>query len=164
MPHHTERQLSAYLDREVTPEEEAAVRRHLSGCPSCQEELSRLERVRRLLAGLPERPLPESFWPELRSALGGRREPPWQSLFAGRRIRPAAALAAAAVVVLLLLVPLARGRIDRLRAAEFGLDLFVREHALAAAADPLADRAYLALLVTDANLRIVGQPRGVVQR
>jgi len=162
--HHGERQLSAYLDRELTPEEEAAVRLHLTGCPSCREELSRLERLRLLLAGLPERPLPESFWPDLRRALGRRRALVWRTWLAGWRLRPAAALAAAAVVVLLLLVPLARGRMDRLRAAEFGLDLFVREHALAAAADPLADRAHLALLVTDANLRIIGQPRGVVQR
>ncbi len=164
MAHHAERQLSAYLDRELTPEEEAAVRRHLADCASCREELSRLERMRRLLAGLPERPLPESFWPDLQRALARRREPTWRTWLAGRHIRPAAALAAAAVVILLLLVPLARGRIDRLRAAEFGLDLFVREHALAAAADPLADRAYLALLVTDANLRIIGRPRGVVER
>jgi len=45
-----------------------------------------------------------------------------------------------------------------------GLDLFVREHAITAAADPLVDSAYLGLLVTDANLRIVGARREPVER
>ena len=124
MHHRVERQLSAYLDRELTPDEEAAVRRHLEECAAAAPV-------------------------------------PW---FSAWRTRPALALAVATVVVLLLLVPLIRGQIDRLRAAEFGLDLFVREHAITAASDPLVDRAYLGLLVTDANLRIVGARREAVER
>lgn len=164
MHHRVERQLSAYLDRELTPDEEAAVRRHLEECAACREEVARLSRLKRVLAGLPARPLPETFWPDLRREVQRRAAPapgPW---FAGWRTRPAVALAAAAVVILLLLVPLLRGQIDRLRAAEFGLDLFVREHAVAAASDPLVDSAYLGLLITDANLRIVGARREVVDR
>ncbi len=159
MHHRTERQLSAYLDRELTPDEEAAVHRHLEECVPCREELARLSAVKRVLSALPERPLPQAFWPELRRELDRPAAPPRLPWFSGWRTRPALALTAVAVVVVLLLVPLIRGQIDRLRAAEFGLDLFVREHAVAAAADPLVDRAYLGLLVTDANLRIVGAPQ-----
>lgn len=165
MPHHrVARQLSAYLDRELMPDEEAEVRRHLEGCSICREDLARLQRLKSMLAALPTRPLPETFWPDLRRAAQRRAVPapvPW---FSAWRSRPAVALAAVAVVVVLLVIPLLRGQIDRLRAAEFGLDLFVREHAIAAAADPLVDRAYLGLLVTEANLRIVGARREVGAR
>ena len=164
MHHHIERQLSAFLDRELPPEEEAAIRRHVAECAVCRAELSRLSGLKRVLAALPERALPDAFWPDLRRELQRRAGPapvPW---FSGWRTRPAMAVAAAAVVVLLLLVPLIRGQIDRLRAAEFGQDLFVREHAVTAASDPLVDRAYLGLLVTDANLRIVGARREVQER
>ncbi len=155
---HVERQLSAYLDRELRPEEEAAVRRHLAECAACREELARLTSLKATLAALPERPLPESFWPDLRRELQ-RRPPaaagPWWRAWPSR---PAMALAAAAVVVVLL-IALVRGQVDRLRAAEFGQELFVREHAVAAAADPLVDRSYLGFLVTEANLAIVGARR-----
>ncbi len=157
-----EQQLSAYLDRELPPEQEAAVRRHVAGCAQCREELARLNQVKRLLGALPERPAPD-LWPPVRGALAEARvrRPAWWTVW---RERPAAAFAAAAAVVLLLLLPLARGQIDRLRAAEFGAELFVREHAIATAEDPLVDRAYLGLLVTDANLAIVGVRRGEVPR
>lgn len=157
-----EQQLSAYLDRELTPEQEEVVRRHLSGCDACQADLARLGEVKRLLSAVPDRPSPD-LWPQVRIALAGERarRAAWWTVW---RERPAAAFAAAAAVVLLLLLPLVRGQIDRLRAAEFGADLFVREHAIIAAADPLVDRAYLSLLVTDANLAIVGARRGMVPR
>jgi len=152
---HIERQLSAYLDRELPPDEETAVRRHLDECARCREDLAQLTQVKAMLAGLPEHPLPEAFWPDLRRTLE-REASPVARAARFWRIRPALALAVAAVVVLLLLVPFMRGQIGPLRAAEFGQELFVREHAVAAASDPLVDRAYLGLLVTDANLAIVG--------
>ncbi|HEV8339639.1 MAG TPA: zf-HC2 domain-containing protein [bacterium] len=157
---HVEGQLSAYLDRELPPDQEAVVRRHVEGCVACQEELARLAHLKRLLSALPQRAAPD-LWPPIRRALaeGQVRRPAWWTVW---RERPAVAAAAAAAVLLLLLLPLARGQIDRLRAAEFGADLFVREHAISAADDPLVDRAYLSLLVTDANLVIVGaRPREV---
>jgi len=157
MHRQTSQQLSAYLDRELPPEQEAAVRRHVEGCAQCQDDLARLAQVKRLLSALPERPSPD-LWPPVRLALAEERvrRPAWWTVW---RERPAAAFAAAAAVLLLLALPLARGQIDRLRAAEFGADLFVREYAISAAADPLVDRAYLSLLVTDANLAIVGTRR-----
>lgn len=165
MHRHIERQLSAYLDRELRPGDEARIRRHLEGCDACREEVARLTRLKSVLAALPERPLPEDFWSQVRREL--HREAP-RSL-AGTWLRalrehPAPALAAAAVVLLLVLLPLVRGQIDRLRAAEFGLELFVREHALAAASDPLVDRAYVGLLVADSHLALVGERRPEEER
>lgn len=153
-----ERHLSAYLDQELPPDQEAAVRRHVEGCAECRVELERLSRVKHLLSALPERTAPGDLWPSVRRALaaGAPRRSAWWTVW---RERPAVAFAAAAAVILLLLLPLARGQIDRLRAAEFGPDLFVREHAITAADDPLVDRAYLGLLVTDANLALVGARR-----
>ena len=165
MHRHIERQLSAYLDRELRPGDEDRIRRHLEGCDACREEAARLALLRSVLAALPERPLPEDFWPQVRQGL--HREAPrslagtWLRAW---RERPAPALAAAAVVLLLLLLPLVRGQIDRLRAAEFGLDLFVREHALAAASDPLVDRAYVGWLVADSHLALVGERRPEEER
>jgi hypothetical protein len=40
-----------------------------------------------------------------------------------------------------------------------GVDVYVREHALLSATDPFADRAYLGLLIGDANVALVGQRR-----
>jgi len=73
--------------------------------------------------------------------------------------RPALAAAAIAVVVALVAIPLVRGELGRLRAAETGIDVYVREHALSSAADPLVDRAYLGLVIGDSNLALVGEPR-----
>lgn len=155
-----ERQLSAYLDRELSPGDDDRIRRHLEGCDACREEMARLARLKSIMAALPERPVPRDFWPQVRRGL--HREAPRSSAgtwLRALRQRPAPALAAAVVVLLFLLLPLVRGQIDRLRAAEFGLDLFVREHALAAASDPLVDRAYVGLLVADSHLALVGERR-----
>jgi hypothetical protein len=63
------------------------------------------------------------------------------------------------LVLLLIVLPMAKGRLDRLQAANVGVDVYVREHALLSTADPFADPAYLGLLITDANVALVGQRR-----
>jgi hypothetical protein len=73
--------------------------------------------------------------------------------------RPAYAAAAAMLVLILIAVPLVKGRIDRLQAADIGVDIYVREHALVSSADPFVDRAYVGLLVGDANLALAGARR-----
>ncbi|HEX2040182.1 MAG TPA: zf-HC2 domain-containing protein [Acidimicrobiales bacterium] len=45
--------ISALLDGELSAEEEAVVRAHLDECAACREELAAVERVRRLVRGLP---------------------------------------------------------------------------------------------------------------
>lgn len=157
-----ERQLSAYLDNELTAEDAAPVRAHLETCARCRSELERLRGVKRLLGAVPERTPPAEVWETLRKRLDAPAQSPAAALLETVRAafrRPALAAAAAALVVLLIMVPLVKGRVDRLRAAVIGPDLFVREHALAAVADPFADRAYLGLLLGDANLVLIGEPR-----
>ena len=155
------RQLSAYLDGELTPEDAEEVRAHLTRCVSCREELARLRAVKSLLGRLPEHAAPEELLASLASRPSGAaasRLPSFGWIWRAAFRRPAA-VAAAVLVMALIAVPLVRGRIERLRAAGVGADVFVREHALAAAEDPFPDRAYLGLLVGDADLALAGAPR-----
>ena len=66
-------------------------------------------------------------------------------------------LAAALIVLVLALVPMIKGTVDRLHAAEIGVDLYVREHALQMSTEPLADRAYLGLITGDSDLVLAGE-------
>ncbi len=53
--------LSAYLDRQVEPDEAVLVERHLPGCAHCSFELSDLDAVRALVHRLPQVAPPRSF-------------------------------------------------------------------------------------------------------
>lgn len=157
-----ERQLSAYVDNELTADDAQQVRTHLETCTHCRDELHRLEQLKRLLGAMPERVPAPHVWDELRQRLEAPAPQESAGLLDAIRNafrRPALAVAAAAFVILLIAFPLVKGRIDRLRAAEVGPDVFVREHALTAVADPFADRAYVGLLISDANLTLIGEPR-----
>lgn len=162
--HRIQHQLSAYLDNELAPDEMAEIRRHLNDCQACQEELESLRITKRMLGGLSTPELPRDF----EASLWARIERPQERRWAIPRIwwpRPAVAMAAVALALVLVAVPLVRGHLDRLKAAEVGPDLFIRTYMPAAAEDPLTDRAFLGLVTTDANLRLVGdQPRGMGAR
>lgn len=157
-----ERMLSALLDNELTADETAALQAHLAQCELCRAELERLTRVKQVLAALPEREPPAAYWAALRAVpyetTAAARIPVLETLRGAFR-RPAAALAAVAAVLVLVVLPLAKGRIDRLRAAEIGVDVYVHEYAVASAYDPFADRAYLGLLIGDAGRALLGEPR-----
>jgi anti-sigma factor RsiW len=160
------RQLSAYVDGELTPHEAGEVEAHLAQCESCRAELDRLQSLKSLLGRLPERPVPETLWTSVRAHL----DQPQRSWIAtleewlrGMVRRPALAAAALAIVALFVAIPLVRGRLERLRAAELGPELYIREHALASASDPFLDRAYLGLIISDASLALVGAPREETQ-
>ncbi len=156
-----ERQLSAYLDEQLPADEAAEVRRHIAECTACQEELERLRTVKHLLGALPDREPPQELWAELRRDLVQSPPPVWERWIEAVRAmvrRPAIAAAAVAVVVALVALPLVRGQFARVRAAEIGVDVYVREHALNSSADPFVDRAYLGLVIGDANLTLVGEP------
>jgi anti-sigma factor RsiW len=153
--------LSAYLDGELVPAERRAVDEHLRICPICRRDLAALERVKHLLGALPDVEPPAGLFADVRLRLErppGALDPLRDGLRTLVR-RPAAAAVAAALVVVLIALPLAKGRLDRLQAASVGVDVYVREHALLSATDPFADRAYLGLLIGDANVALVGQRR-----
>jgi anti-sigma factor RsiW len=153
--------LSAYLDGELGTAERRAVETHLRTCPVCRRDLAELEQVKTLLGALPEVEPPAGLFADIRRELE-RPAPvlgPLGGWLRGAFRRPAVVAAAALLAVLLIALPLAKGRIDRLQAANVGADVYVREHALLSATDPFADRAYLGLLIGDANVALVGQRR-----
>jgi hypothetical protein len=84
-----------------------------------------------------------------------RLVPAWRPAL---RRRVAWAVAGAVVVLALALIPAIKGTVDRLHAAEIGVDLYVREHALQMGTQPLTDRAYLGVVAGDADLVLVGEP------
>lgn len=76
--------LVAYLENQLTPEEQRRVSEHLNVCPRCADEKASLQKTLNLLS---QRPLPEpdeSFWMELRHVVRqGIREKE-----DGSRVRP----------------------------------------------------------------------------
>jgi anti-sigma factor RsiW len=154
--HRIERQLSAYLDRELAPAEMAGVHAHLAVCDACRTELEELRAGKDLLGRLRVMELPPGFEASLLAKISRPSRTPW---FAWPR--PAMALAAAALAVVLVAVPVVRDHRARLRAAEVSSDLFVRTAVQSAAADPFMDRAYIGLVSSDSSLRLMGEdPRG----
>jgi anti-sigma factor RsiW len=161
--HHRAGQLlSPYLDGELLAAESRAVQEHLLECAACRQEYERLRATRALLSELPVAEPPAEFWAAVR-APRAPRPLPLAARFAGPGWRPgwwpraAWAVAAAVLVLALALTPLIKGTVDRLHAAEIGVDLYVREHALQMGTEPLTDRAYLGLVAGDADLVLVGE-------
>jgi hypothetical protein len=59
--HLTTEQLSAFLDKQLTPQEQAFFDAHLQSCQRCQHVLAELRGTVALLRAMPEPPLPRSF-------------------------------------------------------------------------------------------------------
>jgi anti-sigma factor RsiW len=153
--------LSAYLDGELAGPERRAVDAHLRTCAVCRRDLAELTRVRALLGALPDVEPPPGLLADVQDALArpaGMVDSVGEWLRSAFR-RPAVAAAAVMLALLLIVLPIAKGRLDRLQAANVGVDVYVREEALLSAADPFADPAYLGLLISDANVALVGQRR-----
>lgn len=87
--------LSALLDEELPPAEEAAARAHLNGCSACAAELDAVRAVRLTLRGLPTVEPPFGFYERMR--LSSR--PWWRD---HRRTVAAAVAGSAAASVLFL--------------------------------------------------------------
>lgn len=180
--HHRAGQLlSAYLDGELLPRESAAVQEHLLECAVCRGAYEQLRATKALLGELPVADPPAEFWAAVRTPSAARfplatrlspASPWWRS--PGRfawwsparlsiggpalRRRIVWGVAAAVTVTVLALVPLVKGTLDRLHAAEVGVDLYVREHARQMTIGPLTDRAYIGVVGGDADLVLVGEP------
>ena len=160
--HRAERLLSAYLDGELLPRETAAVQDHLLECASCREAYEGLRITKGLLGQLPAAEPPAGFWVTVRqpSSAHPASRPSWWPPRLQRAI--IGGIAAALIVLTLALVPLIKGTVDRLHAAEIGVDLYVREHAMQMSTEPLADRAFLGLITGDSDLVLAGEsPRQV---
>src|SRR3990172_9296929 len=101
---HQDELLSAYLDRELSPDERATVDRLLVNAPEARRSLQELEATSRFLRGLPRRPAPDladDITARLRNEALLRPEPQASRPRARRRIWwVGAPLAAAAAFVL----------------------------------------------------------------
>jgi len=155
--HRSSQLLSAYLDGELLPAEAAAVQDHLLECAPCRAAYEGLRITKGLLGELPVAEPPAEFWEAV------RRPPPTRAVARISWWTPAlqrgvlGGLAAALIVLALALVPMIKGTVDRLHAAEIGVDLYVREHALQMSTEPLADRAYLGVITGDSDLVLAGE-------
>ncbi len=59
--HLTTEQLSAYLDKQLAPQEQAACEAHMRTCAQCQQSLAQIRQTVALLHALPQAELPRSF-------------------------------------------------------------------------------------------------------
>jgi anti-sigma factor RsiW len=123
---HAGEALSALLDGELSPVEEAEVRAHLADCDACRAELAATERMRSLVRALPSLDLPPIVVERAR--------------WVGRARRPsrlaAAAAAVAAVAASVLFVAAGAGRQDPV-SPEMGR--LVQQHATSGAnGDPVS--------------------------
>ncbi len=150
------RLLSAYIDEELSPDEMAAIGGHLADCPGCRAEIQELRATKRLLGSLGRPEMPPGFAADTWSRVAPQARPRllWWPV---RLPHPATAIAVLVLVLAMVTAPAIRGHQVRLRAAEVGPDLFLQRTARAQAGDPLADRAFLGLVFTDASLRLIGE-------
>jgi len=95
--------LSALVDGELEPGEEAAVRAHVAACPACADELEGIRRSRRVVRLLPAMDVPDDVTARLLAVDDGRGGRSAVSALRPRR-RLAAAVAVAASVAALALV------------------------------------------------------------
>ena len=91
------KELSAYVDGELSEEKAAAIRQHLTDCAACRAELSRLAFVSETLDLLEGAEPDPYFAPRLKRLAAGRRSGGWPR----RVLVPAVATAAAALSLLL---------------------------------------------------------------
>ena len=70
MPGHWTDRLSDYLDRELTPAEEAAADAHLLHCAACRETLAELREVRARARQLAPTQPDTDLWPAIAAAIG----------------------------------------------------------------------------------------------
>ena len=63
------RLFSAYMDQDMSFEEEAKLRGHLDECPDCEQELAKVQRMVAMLHGLPEVDPGEGFYAQLQAKL-----------------------------------------------------------------------------------------------
>lgn len=117
--------LSAYLDGEVRPEEQALVGTHLATCEECRVELADLHAARAALRSLPVLEMPPGLAPA----------PPPEVVVPLRR-RAAAWVAAAAAAILVLVVGLAT--VLAPRAVPIPLEEVSNRHTARVSLDPVS--------------------------
>lgn len=126
MIRHLEEELTAYLDRALSPERTREVEDHLAGCAACRAERDRLVDALRVLAALPPPPAPSPdfsrrFYARLDAEPSAR--PGLLEVFRRARWRNLVPIAGGAVTLALVIGTVANYRAEQARLAR-GLDLY----------------------------------------
>ncbi|HZZ84218.1 MAG TPA: zf-HC2 domain-containing protein [Anaeromyxobacteraceae bacterium] len=126
MIRHLEEELTAYLDRALSPERTREVEDHLRGCAGCRAERDRLVNALRVLAALPPPPAPSpdfsrGFYARLDAEPSAR--PGLLEVFSRPRWRNLVPIAGGAVTLALVVGTVASYRAEQARLAR-GLDLY----------------------------------------
>lgn len=150
--------LSAYLDRELSPEEFRLIRAHLVTCAGCTRELEAEAVLKEALAGLETLEAPEDLLDTVMVRLAAEPEP-------NRRwVLPLRLAAVGAVAAsLFLAVPLVR----QWQSGDYvvvEVRTLYRQHSLVSAAQPLTDRALLNYYSSAQRQDRETIPTGVVDR
>ena len=97
---HVDKQITAYIHKELTPETAERVRRHLSSCSNCRELYEQMRFAASAVSRLPHRSAPDSVWDRIearivseplpirsdRSDRSGRSGIRWQAALAGAAV------------------------------------------------------------------------------
>jgi len=119
-----EKNLSAYLDRELKPQTAEKLEAHLAACPRCRGRRAALEGVEKVLRDFPAREPSPFLWTRVKANLGSEVRP--------ARLRPTAVGARAALVSVLVAAVLAGAiftvRREAVQPAVAGVELTVAEN------------------------------------
>lgn len=145
--HKVQKLISAYVDRELQPEEERRVRQHLQQCEACSREEEQELAVKGLLESLPELELPVDFWAGLDARLAeeadGKRKigagSPWTSTWLSSTLRLGLVSVAMVTVLAAVVFPLLNERTNPRRGNSLDLAPLIVQHEFGSAAQPLAD-------------------------
>ncbi|MDI3281424.1 MAG: zf-HC2 domain-containing protein [Bacillota bacterium] len=145
--HKVQKLISAYVDRELRPEEEQRVRQHLRQCEACSREEEQELAVKGLLESLPELELPVDFWVRLDARLAEEAHAkrrigaglPWTSSFLGSTLRLGLVSVAMAAVLVAVAFPFLGQRLVPHRRESLDLAPLIVQHEFGSALQPLAD-------------------------
>ncbi len=146
--------LSAYLDRQLTPAAAGRVERHLERCDRCQSELDELKALKALLVGAPRPQAPPGFWEAVHATVHEHacRQPPavrpWMARMWGR-----APILAAGMAMLILAAILPLQYLEQSPTSKgVTMDELVARHAGDCARQPLLEHGRLHYLNAEAGV------------
>ncbi len=121
--------LSAFLDGELDPQERRQVELHISDCADCRREMERLRKMVRLVGGMERPEVPAQLWEATQRKLATSSDQPIR-IWVFRK--PVWAIAPAAAAVLMMLLYFAGGQLffSGYKAETIPVTVYLEEYAL----------------------------------
>ncbi len=121
--------LSAFLDGELGPQERRQVELHISDCADCRREMERLRKMVRLVGGMERPEVPAQLWEATQRKLATSSDQPIR-IWVFRK--PMWAVAPAAAAVLMMLLYFAGGQLffSGYKAETIPVTVYLEEYAL----------------------------------